>query len=122
MPESLVLVLDDDTTFLKTIGILLTDRGVKSLLCANVAEAIDGLKQKPAAAIVDLCLAGDGGEKLSNDFIRNHLLPAGVPYVRLTSAPGGVPNDLKGAGVFDKRDLWYDDDGVMIQIEAALSL
>ena len=122
MPASLVLVLDDDTTFLKTIGILLADRGFTSLPCSSVAQAIDGLTQNPAAAIVDLCLEGDSGEKLSNDFVRNHLIPAGLPYVRLTSAPGGVPEDLKGAGVFDKRDLWYDDDGVMIQIEAALGL
>ncbi len=122
MSQSLVLVLDDDKTFLKTIGTLLIDRGHQSILCSDVAEAVSALAKNPTAAIVDLCLAGDGGDDLSNGFIRQHLIPAGVPYVRLTSAPGGVPADLKGRGIFDKRDLWFDDDGVMYQIETALGL
>jgi DNA-binding NtrC family response regulator len=119
---ALVLVLDDDKTFLKTLSILLEDRGHTALLCSNVAEAVAALTQKPTVSIVDLCLAGDGGEELSNEFVRQHLVPAAIPYVRLTSAPGGVPPDLQGNGVFDKRDLWFDDEGVMYQIEEALGL
>lgn len=122
MADHLVLVLDDDKTFLKTIGLLLSGRGYDSVLCSNVEEGTAALSRKPTAAIIDLCLEGDSGEALSNNFIRKFLLPAGLPYIRLTSAPGGVPADLRGAGVFDKRDLWFDDEGVMFQIESALGL
>lgn len=122
MPENLILVLDDDKTFLKMIGALLSDRGHQILLCSDAGQAEEALKKNPTAAIVDLCLQGDKGEEISNNFVRTHLIPASITFIRLTSAPGGVPPDLKGAGVFDKRDLWYDDDGVMFKIEAALGL
>jgi DNA-binding response OmpR family regulator len=82
-----ILILDDDPWLLKELGAALENAGYVVLASRNVDGAVQALAQHPDFAIVDLFLDGEVGSELSNNFIRDNLVPAAIPYARLTSAP-----------------------------------
>ena len=88
------------------IGSILDEGGFKTIRCNTVMEAVAYIgRHRPTFALVDLYLLGDQGAHLSNEFIKNHLIPNGIPYGRVTSAPNDLPPDLVGIMAFDKRRL-----------------
>jgi hypothetical protein len=107
-----IVVLDDDARVLNAFRRGLSARGVEVIVCSNVEDAERALNPKPDLVLVDLMLEGGGGDHLSNSFIENHLVPQGIRYARVTSAPGLVPPHLVGEfPIFDKND-WdteFDD-------------
>lgn len=103
MKTQRILLLDDDPTLLRALSELLEENSYQVSAALNVARAIATLSSNPDFAIVDLFLAGDKGDALSNDFIRDHLVPRKIPYGRLTSAPRLVPKEYSGEWVLDKR-------------------
>lgn len=101
-----VLLLDDSQSALSLIGGVVEGLGVGTIRCCTVMEAAAALQRKtPIFALVDLYLLGDRGAHLSNQFIREFLIPASIPYGRVTSAPREVPPDLTGLLVYDKRQI-----------------
>ena len=100
-----ILLLDDDPAHLLDLANTLIRAGFEPLVCQDVSAAVAALADNPVMAIVDLFLDGDEGAHLSNDFINEHLAPAGIPYARMTSAPSLVPEQFKGAWVLHKRDF-----------------
>lgn len=122
----LILLLDDDTYLLREVHALLTGSGFEVLCCENVQLAEQALAAKqqqgvaPDLVIVDLFLEGNAGDELSNGFIRRSLVPNGIPYARMTSAPYLLPADLHGAFVLHKQELNYRPDRLVALIEAFL--
>lgn len=119
--KRLILLLDDDSYLLREVEKFLSQSGYEVITCEDVASAERALSRKPDLAIVDLFLDGSAGDELSNDFIRNILLPAGVRYARLTSAPFLVPQDLRGAFVLHKQELNYRPERLVWLIEELFS-
>ncbi len=105
-----ILVLDDSSSFLDDISKSLTRWGYEPLLAKTAEEAVDLLVLEPAFVVVDLFLAGDAGDQLSNDFVRDHLMPSDIPFGRLTSAPRLVPEDFSGSWVLHKYSYLSDED------------
>ncbi len=111
-----ILLLDDDTRHLDEVRMYLEREGYEVFLADTVSAAQKVLEKREAEkqegeqaidfAIVDLFLAGDAGDNLSNEFIRDSLIPAGIPYGRMSSAPYAVPPGYKGLWVLDKRHFW----------------
>jgi DNA-binding NtrC family response regulator len=99
-----ILLLDDDEIHVEHLSEALERWGYRVTACLNVEaaeRALDGID----LAIVDLFLAGNEGEELSNGFVLQRLVPRGIPYIRLSSAPGLVPKNCAGCGVYDKRSF-----------------
>ena len=108
-----ILHLDDDPLVLNELSTIFGAFGIKVFSFTNAEAANDFLKKQEipiSLAIVDLFLEGDQGMQLSSDFIQNVLIPEGINYVRLTSAPRMVPAELRGAAVFDKRNVFRSSD------------
>ncbi len=99
-----ILLLDDDPHHLSMLKDCLEDAGYDAVPCLDVMAAVSVLKERPIDfAIVDLFLTGDSGDYLSNDFIELFLVPAAIPYGRMSSAPGLVQKEFSGKWVYDKR-------------------
>lgn len=104
-----VLLLDDSQSALALVAGVLERLGAGALKCSTVAEAVAILQRKtPALALVDLYLLGDRGAHLSNDFVRDYLVPLKIPYGRVTSAPGDLPREFRGQFVYHKRAILDD--------------
>ncbi len=98
-----VLHLDDDKDLLADVRTALEEAGLSVFSAPNVDVAADIVTgHKINFAVVDLFLEGDDGEELSNDFIRNILMPRGIPFGRMTSAPGLVGEDVAGRWILPK--------------------
>ena len=111
-----ILVLDDSRSFLSDINVALRRWGYEPLLAETAEQAIELLGQSPLFVIVDLFLAGDSGDQLSNDFVRDHLMPAGIPFGRLTSAPRLVPKEYSGSWVLHKYSFINDEECLLGKI------
>lgn len=99
-----ILLLDDDPRHLEELGKFLEENGYDVCSCLNVSQAIRAIGELEVDfAIVDLFLEGNDGEELSNEFVASVLIPANIPYGRMSSAPGLVPREYSGKWVFDKR-------------------
>ncbi len=96
-----ILLLDDDVDLLAALKDFLEGRGY-TVFCAESADRAEQIisSNQIHCAIVDLFLQGDEGDQLSNQFVRDYLND--TPYIRLTSAPGLVPEEYSGAGVLHK--------------------
>ena len=105
-----ILLLEDNVRFLAELADTLTSWGHEALSATTPKMASMRMEPVPDFAIVDLFLAGDEGDHLSNEFIRDVLSPAGVGYGRLTSAPKLVPEDYQGDWVLHKYH-YLDDPG-----------
>jgi CheY-like chemotaxis protein len=104
-----ILLLDDSQAALALIGGIVEGLGAVALKCSTVPEAVAILQRKtPVLALVDLYLLGNHGAHLSNQFVRDYLMPLQIPYGRVTSAPSDLPDEFKGQFVYDKR-LIIDD-------------
>ncbi|HMO16938.1 MAG TPA: hypothetical protein PKA63_00965 [Oligoflexia bacterium] len=121
-----ILLLDDDKYLLSSLSTLLSSWGYNPLCFTNVEDAESyirgGEENKVDFAIVDLFLLGARGDALSNGFIRNEILPKGIPYLRLTSAPDLVPKDLIGFAILDKREIELDFTPLKFILEEVLSV
>ena len=98
-----ILLLDDDPMIHELVKSLFND-----LYLLFHAYCIDDAKniltgETISFVISDLFLDGDLGDELSNNFIRQSIIPSGIPYCRMTSAPNLVPKDCEGIGIIDKR-------------------
>jgi len=99
-----ILLLDDDPRHLENLSSFLEENGFDVCSCQNVGQATRAVGEiELDFAIVDLFLEGNDGEHLSNDFVANVLIPAAIPYGRMSSAPGLVPKEFAGKWIFDKR-------------------
>ena len=108
-----ILLLDDDSAHLEELSEVLAANGFQSICCSTVDAAIAALEQQPSFAIVDLFLQGDDGEELSNHFVTAYLVPKGIAYGRMSSAPHLVPDHLSGSWVVDKRKFRRDPEMVI---------
>lgn len=100
--SALILLLDDDSSFLRTVSNFLCGRGYECLETQTAFEAAAAVRTRNiSCAVVDLFLDGDRGDSLSNEFVRDFL--DAIPYVRLTSAPQLVPPEFSGHAVLHKR-------------------
>lgn len=115
-----VLLLDDDTDLLQEVGEVLTVAGFEVARCSTVKIAVMQLAVRPDFALVDLFLDGNLGDELSNGFVRDHLLPNGIPYGRLSSAPGLVPKEYSGSFVMHKREFGLNPEKLVALVELAL--
>jgi len=121
-----ILLLDDDEYVLAFLTRNLLEWGYHPFAASNVGVATEiiqgGIAQSEHIdfAIVDLFLLGARGDHLSNGFITEVLLPANVPYGRLTSAPDLVPSELMGEFVFDKRQLENDANSLKLMLLSIL--
>lgn len=100
-----ILILDDDPHHLEQLREALEGEGHVVFPALNVKTAALAVQAGIDFAIVDLFLEGDDGDELSNDFISDTLIPRGIAYARMSSAPGLVPKHLSGCGVYDKRSF-----------------
>ena len=100
-----ILLLDDDLALLLELEDFLAANGFQVDTAPNVEAAVTALAVQPDFTIVDLFLSGNDGAELSNDFIRDHLLPRQLRYGRLTSAPRLVPAQFAGEWILDKRQV-----------------
>jgi len=117
-----ILLLDDDPNHLLELHQTLEDAGYSPISCLDVNAAVAELrKQIPDFAIVDLFLSGDSGDFLSNDFIELILVPAQIPYGRMSSAPGLVPKEFAGHFVYDKRKFRADRAAFLAQLDKTLA-
>ena len=112
-----ILHLDDSSPLLEDIRDYLEVYGFTVISCSNVDAAKDFLDQSPMPdfGIIDLFLDGAGGAHLSNDFIRDYLIPNDIAYIRLTSAPREVPREFSGRGIMHKKDF-YDNPNKLVEI------
>ena len=111
--KSAVLLLDDDQTVLHFLKMNFARHGVEVFAFNNTDQAREFLstnsnKLKIKIAIIDLFLEGDRGDHLSNNFIRDELIPFQIDYCRLTSAPLLVPEEFMGKEVYDKQIVLSD--------------
>lgn len=105
-----ILLLDDDPVIHQLVGKVVVSLSYGFFPCLTAAEAEEILgKEKIDFVICDLFLEGDFGDKLSNDFIRNIVVPRQLPFCRFTSAPSQVPEDCIGLALIDKREVYADD-------------
>ncbi len=107
-----ILLLDDDRNHLGELSRYLSSEGFQPLAAQDVERAEELLQEGPVFAIVDLFLAGERGAELSGEFIENHLVPNGIPYGRMSSAPDMVPQHQRGAWVVHKRDFWDEPESL----------
>lgn len=115
-----VLLLDDDPRVLVAMAELCREFGLLPIPCETVIAAQNALEQKPVFAVVDLYLAGNSGAELSNNFIRDQLVPKRIAFGRLTSAPDEVPREFSGEWVLHKRLLLHDRQQVVDAIRESL--
>lgn len=108
-----ILLLDDDPLHLEELSEVLNANGYQTICCSTVDAAVTALEQQPDFAIVDLFLQGDDGEELSNHFVTAYLVPKGIAYGRMSSAPHLVPDHLVGRWVVDKRRFRRDPEMVL---------
>jgi len=118
--DTKILLLDDDRNHLHELSRYLSTEGYTPLaaLDPDIAEGL--LEQNPKFAIVDLFLAGEQGAELSSQFILNFLVPRGIPYGRMSSAPDMVPETERGEWVVHKRDFWNDPDSLYPLLQQVL--
>ncbi len=116
-----VLLLDDDTDLLHEVGETLTGAGFEVARCSTVKVAIMQLAVRPDFALVDLFLDGNLGDELSNGFVRDYLMPAGIPYARLSSAPALVPKEFAGSFVMHKREFSLYPEKLVALVQQALA-
>jgi response regulator RpfG family c-di-GMP phosphodiesterase len=120
-----ILLLDDDTSILSQVAMLLDSSEIKVHPCQNVETAIKVLEDSKinvTFAIVDLFLLGARGDALSNVFIRKYLQPGKIPYGRFTSAPDLVPEECRGQWVLDKRDFYRNPEVLVNKVSGSLFL
>ena len=98
-----ILVLDDDPHHLSQIATKLDDWGYIPQPCEEIGSASLAVAAGIDFAIIDLFLSGNDGDELSNGFILHEIIPNNIRYIRMTSAPGLVPQEFSGLGVYDKR-------------------
>lgn len=104
-----ILLLDDDKSILEDIVNTLSFLPIELISCTNAKTAeIELLKNLSNIkfAIIDLFLNGASGAHLSNNFIKDFIIPNKIPYCRLTSAPSLVPKEFSGKGILNKRDYY----------------
>ncbi len=117
-----ILLLDDDFHHLDDLSRVLVANGYEPIPCADVGAAMLALQQGPVDfAIVDLFLSGNEGDELSNEFIELVLVPAGIKYGRMSSAPGMVPKEWVGEWVLDKRAFRRDSSELIKALEVLRS-
>jgi hypothetical protein len=112
-PGKTILLLDDDPLHLEELSEVLNANGYETICCETVDAAVAALEKCPSFAIVDLFLKGDDGEELSNHFVTAYLIPKGIAYGRMSSAPHLVPDHLIGKWVVDKRKFQRDPEMVL---------
>ena len=116
-----ILLLDDDPHHLLELHKTLEDAGYSPISCLDVNAAVAELRKVIADfVIVDLFLSGDSGDFLSNDFIELILIPAEIPYGRMSSAPGLVPKEFAGKFVYDKRKFRADHAAFLALLDKTL--
>lgn len=116
-----ILLLDDSEDHLEELSRTLEAWGFQVTACLNVAAATSAIQTGISFAIVDLFLAGNEGDELSNGFVVSELLPRGIPFIRMSSAPGLVPAQFSGLGVYDKRMFRRDRDAFRDYLNVRLS-
>ncbi len=105
-----ILLLDDDPLIHQLVRSVVTSLSFQLFSALTVAEATKFVtEQKIEFAVCDLFLEGDLGDQLSNNFIREVLVPNKISYCRLTSAPSLVPEDCRGINVIDKSKFYQSE-------------
>jgi DNA-binding NtrC family response regulator len=98
-------MLDDSAHDAELLRKTLADNSMQMTHVYTPEQALCEIND-PAVWIVDVFLDGADGHELSNGFIREHLIPRGLPYCRYT---GGASKrtiaGLEGFGVFSKSAL-----------------
>ncbi len=108
-----VLLLDDDENHLGFLAQLIERSGYTVQQCLDVPAATAALSGEIHFAIVDLFLAGDDGDELSNKFVEDELMTREIAFGRMSSAPGLVPRTHAGRWVYDKRKFRQDPEEFM---------
>ncbi|MGD0339855.1 MAG: response regulator [Bacteroidota bacterium] len=121
MPNAVtVLVVDDDTSFLESISILLAQ---ENITCITAPDGETGLseimKKKPDVAIVDLDMPIMNGIEFAR-YIREHEL--GVPVIIISGhSPLELPAEINTAGIhsFIQKPMRIVD--IVLAIQNAIS-
>ena len=81
--EPLILCVDDDPLYLKSLGRSLTGHGYRVRLCESASRALEALaSDRPALALVDIMLPGMDGIELTGRL--SHWEGGSIPVVLLT--------------------------------------
>lgn len=113
------LILDDDPMIHELVKPLLSEL-FKLFHAYNVDDANKIVEKESIDFVIsDLFLEGDTGDELSNNFIRNKVIPLAIPYCRMTSAPRLVPPDCQGLGIVDKREV-FNNKNLLLDLLAAI--
>lgn len=81
--EPLILCVDDDTPYLRSLERSLTRHGYRVLACGSASDALEAVsKDRPALAIVDIMMPGMGGLELTGRL--SHWAGGSIPVVLLT--------------------------------------
>jgi response regulator RpfG family c-di-GMP phosphodiesterase len=118
-----ILLLDDDTSILSEVAMVLDSNEIKIYPCQNIDSAIkvlEDMNKHITFAIVDLFLLGARGDVLSNLFVRKYLEPRNIPYGRFTSAPDLVPEECRGEWILDKRDFYSKPEVLLDMVSRSL--
>lgn len=101
-PVRRVLVVEDDASIARFIGMALEDQQVDLVVCADAESALTSLDERPVRLIItDLMLPGVSGYELV-ERLQHHPERLGAAKIVVFSAGmnAGVENGLKGMGVW----------------------
>jgi two-component system response regulator GlrR len=121
MPASTILIVDDDPTLLKLLGILLREEGYRVLAAGSGEQALALLAaEKPNLLLTDLRMGGMDGMALFDAVRRTYPM---LPVIILT-AHGTIPEAVEATkrGVFGFITKPYEARALLAEVEKALAI
>lgn len=120
MPDrAKILIVDDENRFRKTLGKLLTARGLEVRDAANGEEALEMIaKQEPDVILLDVKMPGMSGIKALAEIKRGH--PNVEVLVLSGHASVDTAKEIIELGGFDYLLKPYSIDDLLVKIDAAL--
>jgi len=115
-----ILIVDDDATLLKLLGILLREEGFRVLAADSGEQALALLgAEKPSVVVTDLRMGGMDGLALFDAVRRSHPM---LPVIVLT-AHGSIPEAVAATkrGVFGYLTKPYEAKALLAEINKALA-
>ena len=116
-----ILIVDDDPTLLRLLGILLREEGFKVLAAESGERALAVLAaERPQLVLSDLKMTGMDGMALFQAIQKNH---STLPVIILT-AEGTIPVAVEATrrGVYGFLTKPYDQDALLAEVRKALAL
>ena len=115
-----ILIVDDDPTLLKLLGILLREEGFRVLAAESGEQALALLgAEKPSLVVTDLRMGGMDGLALFDAVRKSHPM---LPVIVLT-AHGSIPEAVSATnrGVFGYLTKPYEAKALLAEIHKALA-